>query len=963
MPPGCGPTAIIGPSFEGRRAVPTDDPTREAQEGTTLANAGPLLESKLYIPKVRPGLVARPRLSERLDRGAASKLTLISAPAGFGKTTLLAEWLAASRPGERSAAWLSLDQADNEPLSFWTYVIAALQAVAPGVGAGALSLLREPQPPPIETVLATLLNELGAVPQDIVLVLDDDHVVDSPDVQNGMAFLLDHLPPTIHLVVATRADPALPLGRLRARGELVEIRAADLRFTPDEAAAYLNDAMGLDLTESDVAALEGRTEGWIAALQLAALSMEGRDDVAGFIAGFAGDDRYIVDYLFEEVLQRRSEAVRSFLLETSILGRLTGPLCDAVTGHDGGKATLEALDRGNLFLVPLDDRRRWYRYHHLFADVLQARLLDEQPERVADLHRRASDWFAQNGEPSEAIRHALAAEDFPRAADLIERALPEMRSSRQDGAMLRWLKALPDELFTSRPVLSVHYAGALLDSGQLEGAERRLRDAERWLEETAEGDGRPDVPSATPVVLDDEEFARLPAAIALYRAAQAHLSGDVAGTMTYAQRALDLVRDDDELTRGSAAGLLALAHWTSGDLEAAHGSWTSAMGSLQRAGHLADAVACAIALADIRIAQGRHREALRTYERGLRLATEQASYVVRGAADMHVGMSERFLDRDDLDAARRHLQTSNGLGEHAGLRQNPYRWCVAMARVREAEGDADAALELLDEAEHLYVADFYPRVRPIAALRARVWAAHGRSGDALDWAREQGLSADDDLDYVREFEHITLARILLAVSKRDRADPSLREATGLLDRLLGAAEDGDRMGSVMAILVLQALAHQMRGDVPAALGPLGRALALAEPEGYARLFIDEGPAMAVLLDEAARVGMAPTFVPGQAASATTEDRAPARQDLVEPLSERELEVLRLLATDLNGPGYRCRTRGVPAHGAEPHEEHLRQARRERPSGSGPSGGGARAPVASPSLKSPHVGMPAHHIRS
>ena len=387
----------------------------------------PLLQTKLFVPRSRRGLVPRPRLTERLDRGAASKLMLVSAPAGFGKTTLLAEWLAAgpARPTkEPSAAWLSLDRGDNDPATFWTYVIAALQTVAPGVGADTLTLLQEPQPAPIESVLTTLLNDLGAIASDIVLVLDDYHVIDARDVQDGMAFLLDHLPPQLHLVIASRADPALPLARLRARGELVEVRAAELRFTPDEAAAYLNEMMGLALTAQDVAALEGRTEGWIAALQLAALSIQGRDDVAGFIAGFAGDDRYIVDYLAEEVLQRLPEHVQDFLLQTSILDRLSGPLCDAVTGQGGGKAMLEALERGNLFLVPLDDRRRWYRYHHLFAEVLQARLLDEQHHHVPDLHRRASAWYEQNGEQSEAIRHALAAEDFERAADLVEVAVP-----------------------------------------------------------------------------------------------------------------------------------------------------------------------------------------------------------------------------------------------------------------------------------------------------------------------------------------------------------------------------------------------------------------------------------------------------------------------------------------------------------------------------------------------------------
>ncbi len=389
-----------------------------------------LLETKLYVPRPRRGLVLRPRLSERLDRGAASKLVLVSAPAGFGKTTLLGEWLAAGPAapgGERLAAWLSLDRGDNDPGSFWAYVIAALRAVAPGVGEGALAFLRAPQPPAIEAVLTALLNDLAAVAGEIVLVLDDYHVIDGREVRDGMAFLVDHVPPGLHVVIASRADPVLPLARLRARGELAEIRAAELRFTAAEAAAYLNGMMGLELTARDVAALESRTEGWIAALQLAALSMQGRDDVAGFISGFAGDDRYVVDYLAEEVLARQSGRVQAFLLATCILGRLSGPLCDAVTGQGGGKAMLEALDRGNLFLVPLDDRRRWYRYHHLFADVLQARLLDEQPGQVPELHRRASAWYEQNGDRSEAVRHALAAGDFGRAADLVELAIPAIR--------------------------------------------------------------------------------------------------------------------------------------------------------------------------------------------------------------------------------------------------------------------------------------------------------------------------------------------------------------------------------------------------------------------------------------------------------------------------------------------------------------------------------------------------------
>jgi LuxR family maltose regulon positive regulatory protein len=863
--------------------------------------AGPLLETKLHVPRWRRSLVARPRLSERLSRGAESALTLVSAPAGFGKTTLLAEWLAVATAGGRSVAWLSLDQRDNDPALFWTYLVAALNTGAPAVGAGALALLQPPQPPN-EAGLIALLNDLDAISNDVVLVLDDYHVIDARDVQDGMAFLLEHLPPQIHLVIASRTDPPLPLARLRGRGELVEVRAADLRFTPGEAAAYLNGVMGLALTAADVAALEGRTEGWIAALQLAALSMQGREDTAAFIDGFAGDDRYIVDFLAEEVLQRQPEHVQHFLLQTSILDRLCGPLCDAVTGQDGGKAKLTALERGNLFLVPLDDRRRWYRYHQLFADVLHARLLDEQPDEVPELHRRASGWHEQNDEQSEAIRHALAARDFERAADLVELAIPAMRKSRQEAAVLGWLKLLPDEVIRVRPVLSVGFAGALLAGGEYEGVEARLRDAERWLDEaTGMGEGSQD-PAAEMIVVDDAEFRRLPAEIELYRAAQALVRGDGPGTVRHSRRALELSPADEHLGRASAAALMGLAFWASGDLEAGHSGYAECMAGLRRAGHIADTFGCAIALADIRRTQGRLGEAMRTYEQALQRAYQPGGPVLRGTADMYVGMSEIHRERDDLPAATQQLLRSQELGEHTGLPQNRYRWRVAMARIREAEGDLGGALDLLNEAERLYVGDFFPNVRPVPALRARVRVALGELSEALGWARERGLSVDDDLSYLREFEHITLARVLLARYAAERAERPVHDATRLLERLLRAAEEGQRRGSIIEILVLQALARQARGDVPAALASLQRALTLAEPEGYVRIFVDEAPPMASLLRAAAKLRIAPRYVRRLLAAVNqTEDSTPVTQGLIEPLSERELDVLRLLGTDLDGP--------------------------------------------------------------
>jgi LuxR family maltose regulon positive regulatory protein len=866
----------------------------------------PLIATKLYIPPPRPNAVLRPRLTERLKAGLRSKLTLISAPAGFGKTTLVSAWVAGCT---RPVAWLSLDEGDADPVRFLTYLVAAVQTIAPTVAPGLLDALQSPQPPPTDVLLTALLNELAAIPDDVALVLDDYHVVNTRPVNDALTFLLERLPPRMHLVITTREDPQLPLARLRARSQLTELCAADLRFTAAEAATFLEEVMGLDLTADDIAALEDRTEGWIAGLQLAALSMQGRRDVSTFIQAFAGDHRYIADYLLEEVLQRQPEAVRRFLLQTAMLDRLSGPLCDAVTGQQDGAARLEALHRGNFFVTPLDDHRQWYRYHHLFADMLAAQLRAEQPALVALLHRRASAWHEQHGVAADAIRHALAAADVAHAARLVELAAPAMLRGRQETALLGWFRALPNEVVRRRPVLSAAYASALLSNGELDGVEDRLRDAEQWLELKGDVEAPPhaDGPrAAAMVVVDDAAFRRLPGAIAVSRAGQALALGDVPQTVTYARRALALVPMDDHLNRGAAAALLGLASWTSGELEAAYRSYAEGMAHLQRSGHIADTIAGAITLADLRIAQGRLHQAMRLYEQGLERATaprpEGARPPLRGAADMHVGMSELYRERNALDAARQHLLQSEELDEHNGFPQHPYRRRVALARIRQVEGDLPAALDLLDEAERRYMSDFSPDVWPLVALKARMWIAQGRLDEALDWARERGLSVEDELSYGREYEHITLARALLARATRAPEDRSIQEALGLLQRLLHAAEAGERMGSVIEILVLQALARQTHAGIPAALAPLARALTLAEPQGYVRLFVDEGPSMATLLHAAANQGVAASYVHRLlVASGTAAGRASVGQGMIEPLSDREREVLRLLRTYLSGP--------------------------------------------------------------
>ncbi len=888
--------------------------------GRTVAVVlGPLLETKLHVPTRRRGMVTRARLTEQLVQ-AESTLTLISAPTGFGKTTLLTEWLADLPDDGPSVAWLSLDTRDNDPTSFWSYVVAALnEAAARDLGTDALALLRSAQAP-TGAVVAALVNDLSAGDERIILVLDDFHVINVRDVHDEVALLLEQCPPQLRMVIATRADPPLPLARMRGRGDLAEIRVAHLRFTPDEAAAYLNESMGLTLTADLVAALEDRTEGWIAALQLAALTLQGRDDVAGFIADFAGDDRYIVDYLVEEVLQQQPQHVRTFLLQTSILNRLTGSLCDAVTDQADGTAMLEALDRANLFLVPLDDRRRWYRWHHLFADMLRARLLDEQSGHVSELHARASGWFERHGDRSEAIRHALAGEDFSRAAALMEVAIPAVRKSRDEATLRAWFDELPPDVLRVRPVLAVGLVGVMMAAGEIDRAEDALRDADHWLDGAAGGSS-----SGSPamVVVDDEGYRRLPGTVAMYRAAQAQARGDAPTTVRYARCALELSPEDDHLNRAAAAGFLGLASWASGELEAAETAYAECMAGLRRAGHATDVLGSAIALTEIRLAQGRLSEALRTCEQALQRVPEQVGPALRGMADVYAAMSLVHLERNHLQDAKRVLLHSEELGEHNGLPQHRYRSRVAMARVLATEGDLDAALAQFDEADRHYDgSDFFPNTRPIPAQRARVLLARGDLRQALDWAREKRLSADDELSYVREFEHLTLTRLLVARHTEDGSGTSLEDAERLVRRLLPAAEAGGRTGSVIEILVVQALAHRARGNHREAIDDLRRAVALAEPEGFIRPFVEAGPAVAEVLPAVAKQGASRRFVNQLlAAFGTKKPTGHAQQDLIDPLSERELEVLRLLATHLQGPDI-ARELVVSVNTIRTHTKHI-----------------------------------------
>jgi LuxR family maltose regulon positive regulatory protein len=858
----------------------------------------PLMATKLYVPKPRPGLVARPRLVERMGHGADARLTLVSAPAGFGKTTVLAAWLHEAPADGRRVAWLSLDAADNEPALFWAYVITALQGAVPGIGASALELLAS-APIPTQRVLTILLNEVAATPGEVWLVLDDYHLLDNHEINGGVTLLLEHLPAQMHVVVSTRADPDLPLARWRARGELVEIRAADLRFTSDEAYAYLNVATGLNLAAEHAAVLEERTEGWIAALQLAALSLHGRADVDGFISRFAGDDRYIVDYLIEEVLRHQRDAVRGFLLQSAVLDRLTGPLCDAVTGRDDGSEMLVALERANLFIVPLDDRRQWYRYHHLFAHVLRARILSEQPDQIPLLHQRASQWFEHHELTEEAVRHALAARDFDRAAHLLELAMPAIRRHRQEGMLYRWLTALPDDTVRRSPVLSVFYADMLMHSGDLDAVGPRLDDAERALAAVPDG--------ATPPWPDTQELRTLPATIAIYRASLAQARGDAAGTAVHARHALDLAGPDDHLARAGAAGFLGLAAWAEGDVPSALETFAQAVASLHAAGNLVDELTGTVVLADLWRAAGRPSRARRLCEQALQRAAAHGETVARATADLHVGLGEIAVEAGDLTSARQHLQIAAAPAERAGISERRYRWFVAMGLLASAEGESDEAVRFLEQAAELYRPGFFPDVRPIAAIKTQIWIGQGNLPEAAEWARERGVAVSDEPTYLREFDHLTLVRLLIA---RHRAEPDtgpLVQAAGLLDRLHEAAETSGRAGSLLEIRLLQALVHDAQGHRRPALQFIAQALELApEPDGYLRLFMDEGAPMLSLLRDATDQNVASDrarrllcLVSAPAAAPDSSQR-PATSS-AEPLSDRELQVLRLLDSELTGP--------------------------------------------------------------
>ena len=845
-----------------------------------------LLTTKLYIPPVRPELVSRPRLIERLNAELHRKLILISAPAGFGKTTLLSDWL-----GQREGpvAWLSLDEGDNDPAQFWAYLIAALQTIHKGIGEAALEALVSPQPPHIEALLTGLINEIAGIPDLSALVLDDFHVITDQQVNDEVIFFLDSMPPQMHLILSTRTDPPWPLARFRARREMTELRADDLRFTAKEAAAFLNKVMSLDLSPDDVAVLEDRTEGWIAGLQMAALSMRGREDVSGFIRAFSGSHRFILDYLVEEVLDQQSPAIREFLLRTCILGRMTAPLCDVVTGGTDSQTMLAQLEQANLFLVPLDDERRWYRYHRLFSELLRNQLALIHPDQMPVLHQRASEWFEEKGFTEETIAHAFAARDYERVARLVEKYAQDMLHQSKYNILSLWIEALPDELVQKRPWLCIYQSWTRHWSGMREGGEDCLNNAERAL--------------ASLSFLSEKERRILSGYIATVRAHYALTGEEIPRVIEQAQKALRLLPEEDYFTRGTAAIALGGAYWGMGDASSAEQAFAECAVNALKGGYRyrASSALCYVGMQQVK--QARLLKAKETFHEALALSQGPGGSRFPNAGYPLAKLGELACEWNDLERAWR--DTNDGvelctqLG-HVDLMAEAY---VALARVQLVRRDFAGVKDTLRRADRL---SRETKLDPWALCwlddcRLRLWLSTDKLDEALRWAEMSGLRVDGELDYHHDLHHINLARVLAAQGMRQPSGPHLSEALDLLARLLEAAEKAGWIHKEIKILILQALVLRAAGDSEGALAALSRALTLAEAGGYMRTFVDEGAPMGELLRQAAARGIRVGYAGKLLAALEEETDERGMTELIEPLSGREMEVLRILTTPLSIP--------------------------------------------------------------
>jgi len=883
----------------------------------------PLLQTKLFIPTLKPDLVPRLRLVERLDQAVKQncRLILVSAAAGFGKSTILNEWVHGQNIVEGNSvrfSWVSLDGSDNDLVRFLAYFIGALQRLEDGLGKGALGLLQSPEPPVTEMILTSLINEiteaLSGDPEErpFVLILDDYHRIEAQSVHETLIFLLDHLPPRMHLVIASRTDPPLALPRLRVRGELVELREADLRFNSEETAALFERTLGLPLQAEDISALDARTEGWIAGLQVAALSMKGQEDVASFVRSFTGSHRYVMDYLVDEVLDRQPEAIQTFLLNSSILDQMTGRLCEAVTGQPGGQETLERLDKDNLFIIPLDDERRWYRYHHLFTDLLRSRLDQTAPDRAPELYGRASEWYELNGFIEEATKHALSAAEYDRAAQLIEKLGEELWERGEPTTLLGWLKELPDEHLLARPGLCNFHAWTLHMNGQNQEAESRLQTAEQVLHSTLD-------PSPLGVRAELSREAQLEVMdqlgrVAAIRASMASRRGDILAIIHFSNLALDYLPESSLMWRTITTIALGFAQDLSGDQVAANQTFSEAVRLSKISGNIYLILSTSLHLGNILSGQGQLKEMNELCHDLMRVASKRGVLHTEMAGCLFDELGLISSEWNELDQAMVYLSKGSELsrqGYDIGVLGYSY---LTTLRALYALGDISGAQEIIQEMELMEQESDVPSWfnSPKEAWKARFQLLDGDIDAASRWVVERGLKATDDPTYMREEEYLTLAKILIA---QDRT----KEALWLLEKMDNLAEEGGRYATVISVSLLEALAHQSHGDSDQAMVALERALILAEPAGAIRVFLNEGDTMAELLrafsrwsglgENASRPAInrdfLDTLLEGFHAEqlsveiSETEDRFAKDGDLLEPLSDRECEVLRLLAAGLS----------------------------------------------------------------
>jgi LuxR family maltose regulon positive regulatory protein len=853
-----------------------------------------LLATKLFIPPARPKAVLRPHLFKRLNQGLDNKLILISAPAGFGKTTLLSEWVAScSLP----VAWLSLDEGDSDPSRFIAYLVASLQTLAPNIGARVLAVLQSPQLPPLEQILTALLNETTTTLEDFVLILDDYHVVDSKAVDQALTFLLEHLPPQMRLVIATREDPQLPLARLRGRSQLTELRVTDLRFTSSEAAEFLNQVMSLNLSAEDIAALENRTEGWIAGLQMAALSMQGLEDTAGFIQSFTGSHHFVLDYLIEEVLQKQPESVQNFLLLTSILERMCGPLCDAVLpgSSDTGEETLVYLDRANLFIIPLDNERRWYRYHHLFAELLRTRLARAYPDQITELHRRASDWHANNGFPYEAITHALTVQDWTRAAEVIERFSDELPMRGESNTRLGWFESFPTQILMDRPRLGLTYAWALLMSNQLDRAEQQLN-------------------QLTPLV---QTTASLLGELYVIRVLIAARRYDTPAMIELAQQALSRVPPEEASARSRILLTLGVAYdEMGGDIASAKNAFREAyeLGkaspSPSSVGNAPLPLTALAYLADYEWLEGNLRSASRMYDQAIELSEKWGGGSSIALCLIQQGRASLLYEWNDLDGTASALQECFHIAE---LWKSP-RFLVPAyglsALVMQARGRAEEANAMIHRAEQA-ACDSYSLpydMGMLALYQIAFWTAQNDLSSIEKWERDHDSEWRSRTGRARDALTIVLARSALEHFHRRRDGSALSQARVLIEPALEQAQASGLMFNVTRLLILKALVSYAQRENDSALTTLKSALTLAEPENYMRSFLDPGKPMEELLswslesqslNEPHLRAYAGKLLSHFGVNTSIEARQPTAETLFEPLSQRELEVLRLIAQGLS----------------------------------------------------------------